>query len=581
MIATRATSLRQALANVAAERGGRPALVHRETVCDDEARTITHAALDELVGRTSMALIEHGVGPSDSVAIVGASLPEYLLAFYAASDVAIAFPMNPLLASAPMAQQLAMAGTRICIIVGNAWETDLGTRLATAFKSVPSLRTVVVAGAEPPAGMTAQSLAVIGWDAFLASASGRSARPQQRPGDAIATYFHTGGTSGSPKLARLSRRALLGGPAYAAECLGWSPDDRVLNLLPYFHVGGALSIATSALLSGAANLTCGWRGARDPALIAAFWMIAGQMSATAAGLVPTSWGSIADAASGPVPPCFRAMLSGGASMPRPVRQRLIDRVGVPFCELYGMTEFAGFCSSQSLDGRFAEPGVGVTVGAMDIVLRDPPGEVSLRGPNAFSGYLTTDGVTKDPAGGFVETGDIGRFDGDGQLVLSGRSKDVIVRGGHNIDPATIEQTALGHPAVRQAAAVGRPDLYAGEVPVLYLVVEDGASIADIEAHIGSNIIEPPARPKAISVIDAMPTTLVGKLDRNGLRQRATIEMAAALLAHHAPRAIRCTDAAARELLLDWEIAPSREQLDAIEMGLGEVGLSWKPLAVEA
>lgn len=559
-----------AIADVAAAHPGRPAMIHRETARGSAVQVIDYRQLIRSVGAAAGALRNAGVGEADGVAIIGASLPEYLMAFLAASEVGVAFPVNPLLSAEAIANQLELARVRICIVVGDPHIAGLGVRLAQAIDVASGVERLVMThpACVVPGG---RRMACLGWDAFLES------RPSQplphRDGESICALFHTGGTSGSPKLAQLSRRALFHGPSFAGRVLGWRPDDRVLNLLPYFHVGGALSTAASVLLGGAANVTCGVLGARDPDLIEHFWQVAAELDISVAGLVPTSWGGVAERPIGPAPDRFRAMVTGGAAMPLPVRQRLAEALGLPFCEVYGMTEFAGFCAAQPLDGRFPTAGVGLSVPEIDIDAGDMPGEVRLYGPNVFSGYRSRDGTVGDPAGTHVRTGDLGRFGADGQLILAGRAKDVIVRSGHNIDPLSIEETASAHPGVVHAAAVGRPDVYAGEVPVLYVVAAPGTAAEDIDVYLRDHIAEPPARPRMVTIVDALPLTPVGKLDRNRLRQRAAVEAAGDALAGHEPAEIECTDVAARQLSIRWKRDPSAGQLAAIDAMLATLGLS--------
>lgn len=570
-------SLRSALRVASAAAPSAPALIHRFRPEQAEVRVISHAELDRQIDAAAAAFVAAGVRSDEAVAIVGASLPEYLAAFYGASEVAIAFPVNPLLTADAIAVQFAVARVRVCIVVGETAATGLDAKLAVALAANPQIAIVVHAGAESLPMLEPIGVDVLAWQNFLAT--GRPFVRERRPED-IAAMFHTGGTSGAPKLAQLSRRALAAGPAFAAERLGWRADDRALNLLPYFHVGGALATATSVLLSGAANVTVGALGARDPALLADLWTVVRELDVTVAGLVPTSWAGVAAHPLQRMFAPFRAMVTGASSMPATLRRRLETEVGAPFCEVYGMTEFAGFCSGQPLDGSIPEPGVGLTPTAVELKFQQPHGEVALRGPNIFSGYRTASGTVDDPAGGFVLTGDLGALDGRGQLVLRGRSKDVIVRSGHNIDPLAIEEVATAHACVRQAAAVGRPDAYAGEVPVLYITLIDGASVADLEEHLRQHIIEGPARPKAITVLPALPMTNVGKLNRNRLRQLATIEAASEALAANPPSLIECDDPAARELTLGWDLCPDRTAQLEVNAALEPLGLRWRDFVQE-
>jgi len=151
---------------------------------------------------------------------------------------------------------------------------------------------------------------------------------------------------------------------------------------------------------------------------------------------------------------------------------------------------------------------------------DEIGIVTIKGPNVFPGYLQEEYNRQAwVAEGWLNTGDLGRQDKDGYFWLTGRAKDLIIRGGHNIDPATIEGPLYEHPAVELAAAVGRPDLYAGEVPIVYVKLKPGAAATEEELlkYCRANIGEPMAVPKEVIFVKNMPLTTVGKIFKPQLR----------------------------------------------------------------
>ena len=563
--------IRHLLRDVAERAPDALAIVHRASAGSDACRSLTYAELVRTIDRLAAGMAHYGIQSDDTVAIIGASLPEYLAAFYAASDIATAFPVNSLLSGEALARQFQLAGVTMCIIVGEPGANGLGARVSEAIASAPRVR-AVVSTVEAPIQIPEADIQHLSWSDLQSCGE---VPERARDPEAIGAFFHTGGTSGSPKLARLSRRALVAGPTFAGQVLEWKATDRALNLLPYFHVGGALALATSALLSGAANLTCGLLGARDPELVANLWTVIREMKVTVAGLVPTSWSAVAEHPLPKMKEPFRAMVTGASTMPEVIRTRLADGTGISFCEVYGMTEFAGFCSGQPLDGRLDRAGVGFLPPKLEIALVEPLGEVALRGPSAFSGYLADAGISENPGGRHVKTGDLGMWDEGGQLLLRGRIKDVIVRSGHNIDPLSIEDIATRYPHIRQAAAVGRPDAYAGEVPVLYVVIEDGFDRPHFDEYLRANILEPPARPRHVEILPALPTTNVGKLNRSRLRQLAAISAAQEALADCPPISIECGDPAAREVLLVWPDPIGSELLQRCTAALGGIGMTWR------
>jgi fatty-acyl-CoA synthase len=151
------------------------------------------------------------------------------------------------------------------------------------------------------------------------------------------------------------------------------------------------------------------------------------------------------------------------------------------------------------------------------------GMVIFKSPNLFSGFVDPkDNQNAFTADGWLITGDLGWLDEHGRLHLSGRSKDLIIRSGHNIDPKVIEDAMAGHPTVQHCAAVGQPDAYAGELPVVFVTLKPGtrADEADLLAYVRAHVDEPPARPKSVTVLANMPMTLVGKIFKPELRQLA-------------------------------------------------------------
>jgi fatty-acyl-CoA synthase len=149
----------------------------------------------------------------------------------------------------------------------------------------------------------------------------------------------------------------------------------------------------------------------------------------------------------------------------------------------------------------------------------------VRGPNVFPGYLG-EGQTPFTEDGWLITGDVGSVCPDGLVRVTGRVKDVIIRGGHNIDPIVIEDAANNHCDVVTSAAVGRPDVYAGEIPMLYVVLRDGSTgtLADLRAHLERSVMEPPACPKSIVAFASLPMTPIGKIDKLARRRDAAIRV---------------------------------------------------------
>jgi fatty-acyl-CoA synthase len=256
--------------------------------------------------------------------------------------------------------------------------------------------------------------------------------------------------------------------------------------------------------------------------------------------VPTSIAALAEV---PIGACdvstVRMALTGGAVCPKAVGDRFQARTGITLFETYGMTETAAAIAFNPGRGEPLQGSVGfrapfsetriVALGDAEMRKECPPltsGLVLVRGPQVFPGYLdpkhSRDVLTDDH---WIVTGDVGYLTEDERLVLTGREKDLIVRSGHNIDPAAIEDVANAFPGVQISSAVGMPDAYAGEVPILFVVPSPNQTIdlARLREHLELNVHEPPARPKRVVLLDALPVTAVGKIFKPTLRDLAVRE----------------------------------------------------------
>ncbi len=242
---------------------------------------------------------------------------------------------------------------------------------------------------------------------------------------------------------------------------------------------------------------------------------------------------------------------GAAPLPPAVRDAFEARTGVALCEGYGLTE--GTCvTAVSWPGAPRSGTVGrrlpyqeartvkidEATGNWTFLPENEVGTLVLRGPNIFAGYLVDTGSRRDVrAGGkvkdgWLDTGDLASVDGDGFIRLAGRAKDLIIRGGHNIDPATIEDALLAHPDVTAAAAVGRPDPHSGEVPVAFVTLATGTerTADELESWAADHVSERAAAPKHVEIVDEIPVTSVGKPYKPELRRRAAEQAARDALA---------------------------------------------------
>jgi fatty-acyl-CoA synthase len=399
-----------------------------------------------------------------------------------------------------------------------------------------------------------------------------------RPGlDDVAAYFHTGGTTGAPKLVVHTHRNQLAAAYGGAWAAGVGTDDVIVNGLPMFHVASAIFCSLAMFVAGAEVVILSPAGFRNPRIVADFWLIVERTGATIVGGVPTALSAVAN-----VDPQradlsrVRVNLSGASFLPRSVAERIERLTGQPVREVYGMTECGGvICvdpvtrprvlGSAGFPIPFCEVESRSLDGSGHLSQRCAPGEsgvLVVRGPNVTPGHKDAGQSTAlFTAGGWLITGDVGYVDASGRVFITGRVKDLIIRSGHNIDPAVIEECLLQHPAVADASAVGMPDVYAGEVPVAYLTLRPGASATEAEllAFARSTIGEPPALPRRLFILEQLPMTAVGKVYKPSLRQDCARRLLLEVL-HDEPVAV-----------IEVRDEPGRGQVVCIELAAeGEV-----------
>jgi fatty-acyl-CoA synthase len=369
--------------------------------------------------------------------------------------------------------------------------------------------------------------------------------------DDIAALFHTGGTTSAPKLARHTHRGLIVQCISWAAMLGGVPGDVVFNGLPPFHVGGASCAGLAPLACGATVVTLTPSGFRNRNVVAHFWALVERFRPTVLGIVPTAWSAVMTFPSdGFDLSSIRICNSGGAPLPLELARAVGERTGVPVVEGWGMTETHGFASMNPSSGECRIGSVGLRAPYTEMIVAAvaderishvaPDGEIGhvlVRGPQLFDGYMgaaaSAAGVWLEPladetrpawstGGPWLDTGDLGRFDADGYLWVTGRAKDLIMRGGHNIDPLTIEHAVQQHPEVEMAAAVGRPDAYAGELPMCFVQLKPNARVTaeELREFARERVHERAAAPVEVVVMPSLPLTGVGKIFKPELREIA-------------------------------------------------------------
>ncbi len=525
----------------------------------------TYAELAGTVTQIANALTALGIRRGDAVTLSSVNTSMLYAATLAAQTVGIAAPVNPALSGERIAELIRRTGSRVLVAAGPELDPQLWARLLEVARqagmtAILALRpdgahgVPAVLDGNAPSGGTPEGRAptVAYLDEVIAGKpSGHLAGADQPKAGDLAAFVPTGGTTGAPKIAAHTHANQLACGRGIAQCSGLAAGEGMLGGLPLFHVNALLVTGIAPMFSGARVVWPGPAGYRDKALYARFWKIVEHYQIAAMSAVPTVYGTLTQVPVNADISSLRVPIVGAAPLPSSVREAFAAHTGRHLLEGYGLTE-ATCATTWTRPGEERPGSVGrvlpgqqikaVTAGADRSWADCAPGETGvlvIGGPAVFAGYVTDpaaggprvsrEGVVRD---GWLDTGDLGQVDAGGFVYLTGRAKDLIIRGGHNIDPKVIEDALLAHPAVAAAAAVGRPDRHSGEVPVAYVVPAGPGRFDETEllAWAGTAIGEPAARPKRIYPIDAIPVTAVGKQFKPTLAADAAVHVVTEALA---------------------------------------------------
>ncbi len=538
--------------NAAQAFGAKTALTFLRTA--DPADTPIRWCYAELLAgihQTANALHALGVGPQDAVAVLLPGCLEYHLALWGGEAAGIVQPLNPLLSDEKLVSLMSAARAKVLIAWGSDGESGMWSKALRLRAQVPTLSMVlrVAPHDEPPGAAPALPEGVADFNALCARepggrlVSGREIAPTD-----IAAYFHTGGTTGAPKLARHSHGAQVFTAWASVQLQGLSSSYITINGYPLFHVAGVLPASLASLSAGVEVIIPTTALLRNKEVIANYWRLVEKYRPTSLSAVPTVLAALANVPlAGADISSIRYCRTGAAVLAPELAARFERLFGLHVHESLGMTEMAGISTitPPGVVGPAGCVGFRLPYSQLRIVALDehgnasdrdlPPGEqgmVLFKSPNLFSGFLDpADNAKAFTADGWLATGDLGWLDDQGRLNLTGRSKDLIIRSGHNIDPKVIEDALGAHPAVQLCAAVGAPDAYAGELPVVFATLVPGATASEEEllAFTAARVDEAPARPKSVTVIEHMPMTNVGKIYKPELRMLAARQVVAAIV----------------------------------------------------
>jgi long-chain acyl-CoA synthetase len=466
-------------------------------VADDNI-SLNNGEFMEAVRRAGAALHRHGVADGDVVAAMLPNTAALVVTLFAAWRLGAAVtPINPALQPVEVGYQLADADAKV-LIVDTVPNFDIGDRSVVTASELTST---------PATGPL---------------------RPAQLADDALALLIYTSGTTGRPKGVMLDHCNLIAMCRGVIDAVALTSADHSLLILPLFHVNGIVISTLAPLLAGGMTTIAGRFSPKT------FFDRIEHSGATYFSAVPTIYTILSGlpAEIKPDTSSVRFAICGAAPASIELLEQFESRYGIPIVEGYGLSE--GTCAStlnplagQRKAGTVGLPLPGQTIRMVDSngapVSSGEAGEVVIKGPNVMRGYLNRPEETeKTIVDGWLHTGDVGRFDEDGYLVLVDRAKDMIIRGGENIYPREIETVVHQLPEIAEAAVVARSNPVYGEEPVLFVSLHPDRQLGVdvIRAHLAESLSKY-KRPVDITILDDLPKNAVGKIAKPILRQRLT------------------------------------------------------------
>ncbi len=555
-------TMHQLLSRTATKFGSRNAISFQITSGPkDKKETLTWTELHAKSVQAANMFRGLGVGENDVVAYLLPNANETVFTLLGGMIAGIVNPINPLLEPEQVASILRETNAKVLVTLKAFPKTDVAQKAAKAVKLAPNVKHVIevdllpylappkkwIAGLIRPKNPVSHNARVLNFTKELAQQNTTLDFADSK-GDRVAAYFHTGGTTGMPKVAQHKYSGMIYNGWLGGELL-FDETDNVICPLPLFHVFAVHVILMAAISSGAHVVFPTPAGYRGDGVFDNFWKLVERYKITFIIIVPTAISALMQRPIDADVSTLKTAFSGSAPLPIELFNRFEKATGVSLVEGYGLTEATCLVSLNPVFGEKKIGSVGFPFPYSDVQILncdeagnitkkcepDQVGEICVSNPGVFAGHTYTEaaknvGLFAD--GKYLRTGDLGRIDPDGYLWITGRAKDLIIRGGHNIDPAEIEEALAGHEAVAFVGAIGQPDSFAGELPCAYVELIDGASVTidELKAFAKAHIQERAANPKHIEILDELPKTAVGKVFKPDLRKRAITRVYNAALA---------------------------------------------------
>ncbi|MGR3793614.1 acyl-CoA synthetase [Vannielia sp. SX4] len=545
------TTIYDFISKTKANHGARPALSYQ--IFSDPGAHAETLTWNELHAKTTQAanlFRSLGVGPTDTVAYLLPNANETVVTLLGGAVAGIVNPINPLLEPDHISAILRQTGAKVLVTMKSFPKSDVAQKAAEAVKHAPNVTHVLeidllryVTGLKKfiipfirPKTETVHHARVLDFNAELAKHPSDALTFDDPKEDRVAAYFHTGGTTGMPKVAQHKVSGMVYNGWIGHELL-FTEQDNVICPLPLFHVFACHVIFMAAIASGMHVIFPTPAGYRGDGVFDNFWKLIERWKVSFIITVPTALSALMQRPVNADVSSVKTAFSGSSPLPVELFNRFEKATGVEVVEGYGLTECTCLVACNPPSGEKKIGSVGLPFPYTEVkILRDGPdgptecstdevGEICVSSPGVFPGSTYTEEDKNHKLfhhDVYLRTGDLGRIDADGYLWITGRAKDLIIRGGHNIDPAEIEDALAGHEAVAFAGAIGQPDAHAGELPCAYVELVAGATVTEQELidFANARIHERAAYPKYLEVLPELPKTAVGKVFKPDLRKMA-------------------------------------------------------------
>lgn len=544
------TTVYEMLAETAAKFPDRPAISYQlMSGPTDKAETLSWGQFHAQVCQAANLFRSLGVGEGDVVALVMPNATETAVALLGGMTAGIVNPINPLLEPEQIGAILRETKAKVVVTLRNFPKTDVAQKTAEAVKHAPGVHTILTVDLNryltPPKSWIVPLVRpkmnvnhhadVKSFNAELAKQP-KTLTFEDRKVDRVAAYFHTGGTTGMPKVAQHLNSGMIYQGWLGHELL-FDEYESIMCPLPLFHVFACHVILMAMVKSGAHVVFPTPAGYRGEGVFDNFWKLCERWGTTFIITVPTAVSALMQRPVNADLSTVKNAFSGSAPMPLELFNRFTKATDIQIIEGYGLTEATVLVSINPPEGEKRVGSVGIPFPYNDVKIiaqkgdgpvecaPDEIGEICVAGPGVYAGNTYTEAdknVDLYYHEKYLRTGDLGRIDPEGYIWITGRAKDLIIRGGHNIDPAEIEDALLAHQDVAFAGAIGQPDAHSGELPCAYVELVAGATATaeELMAHAHKHIHERAAYPKHVEILDELPKTAVGKVFKPDLRKSA-------------------------------------------------------------